>query len=203
MRPTETIHKKIEVSDGSRSATYRPGRVSEPSQARSNIFLVGPRGSGKTTLGRLLAERLNRPFLDTDELILAKSGRPIADIVNEQGWEEFRNMEHAVLAEVCARSHQVVATGGGIVLMQENRSLMKSCGRVFYLLADPPLLLQRLTQEPLAEQRPPLSGLPLQEELARTLTERSPLYMECADFILRAEEPSDELAFKAEELLAL
>jgi shikimate kinase len=203
MRPTKTIRNKIEVNEPSKTLVYGSGRHPAKPDNRSNVFLVGPRGSGKTTLGRILAEHLQLCFADTDALIVAKTGRSIEEVVRTRGWDGFRNLEHEVLGEVCTREHQVVATGGGIVLMAANRSLMQSCGRVFYLLAEVPLLLQRIQDDPLAEQRPPLSGLPLREEMARTLYERSPLYMESADFILNAEDSPEELTQKAAELLKL
>jgi shikimate kinase len=203
MRPARTIRKKVEVDDASRMQTYGSERNAKGGAVRSNVFLIGPRGSGKTTLGRMLADQLQRPFVDTDELLTVKAGRSVARIVAEEGWEAFRALEHETLAEVCTGGGQVVATGGGIVLLPENRALMRSCGKVFYLMAEPPLLMERLERDPLAEQRPALSGLPPREELARTLLERAPLYMECADFILKAEDPPEELAREASALLAL
>lgn len=161
--------------------------------AASNIFLVGLRGSGKTTLGRMLAHRLNLAFEDTDALVVQLAKMSIADIVVNRGWPAFRDMEQKVLRDVCALHGQVVATGGGIVLDPANRDLLGKSGIVIYLMADITTLVGRLAENPLAEQRPALSGLKLQQELTQCLRERGPLYMCLADHVLRVENEPEKL----------
>ena len=91
------------------------------------IFLVGMRGSGKTTLGRALADKLGWLFADTDEMLCARCGRTVSEIVQEEGWGGFRKREAALLHDV-ARPYTVVATGGGMILREENRRFMKETG---------------------------------------------------------------------------
>jgi shikimate kinase len=168
----------------------------DPQEA--NIFLVGLRGSGKTTLGRLVAERLALLFVDTDDVIVQQAGESIAKIVSKQGWDVFRSMEKEVLRDVCSRRGQVVATGGGVVLDSGNRELLETSGVVFYLMADIATLTQRLAQDPKTDQRPALSGLAMAQELVQCLFEREPLYMRIANHVLRAEKAP---AFLVEEVL--
>lgn len=153
-----------------------------------NIFLVGLRASGKTTLGRRLAKRLGMRFVDTDEQVASQAGRDIAGIVATDGWEAFRRLESEILKRVCAERGQVVATGGGIVLAPENQRLIRESGTTFYLMAEIATLLRRLNADPATAQRPPLSGLPLDQELIQTNMQRGPLYMSLADHILRTED---------------
>ncbi|WP_300156185.1 shikimate kinase [Solidesulfovibrio sp.] len=156
-----------------------------------NIYLIGPRASGKTTLGKRLAERLGRPFTDLDAVFVEVRGETIADLVAREGWDAFRRAEAAILAETGKRPGQVVATGGGAVLLPENREIL-SHGLVFYLQADPDRLVERLMADLNEAQRPKLTALGLREEIAATLAEREPLYLACAHACL-PERGIDEL----------
>ena len=114
------------------------------SQFPRNIFLTGFMGAGKTTVGRLLAELLQCPFIDLDELIVQREGRSIAVIFAEDGEGYFRACETAVLDELAERPAAVYATGGGIVVREQNRQAMHRLGRVVYLQCSWPTLQQRL-----------------------------------------------------------
>lgn len=162
-----------------------------------HLFLIGPRASGKTTLAALLARELCLPCCDMDERIVQKAGVSIADMVQEHGWEAFRALETQVLTELCAEEAQVVATGGGVVLAAGNRELLKATGLTLYLQADAGVLLARLEQAPLEDQRPALSDLPLKRELETTLQEREPLYTASADVVLDAAAPLELLLEQA------
>lgn len=166
-----------------------------------NIYLVGPRACGKTTIGRKLAEALGRPFIDLDEEFTETTGRTIADVVESEGWEGFRELETSVLAAVSETPGNVVATGGGVVLKARNRELLQE-GVVVYLQADPERVVERLMAELNPEQRPPLTGLSLEDEVRRTVAEREPYYMAVAQLVA-PERPLDELAERlAAELMA-
>ena len=171
--------------------------------AKTNIFLVGMRASGKTTVGRLLARSLEMRFVDTDEQVASQAGRDIAGIVATEGWEAFRRLESEILKRVCAERGQVVATGGGIVLAPENQGLILESGTTFYLMADIPTLLKRLNADPATAQRPPLSGLPLDQELIQTNMQRGPLYMSLADHILRTEDTLENIGRDALDKLGV
>lgn len=161
----------------SHTASERPAR---------HVFLVGPRASGKSTLGRALAERLRLPFTDMDQALEQHLGQSIADYVRTLGWEAFRAEESRLLERLCTAAPAVVATGGGVVLAPENRRLLQAGGTVLYLRADKATLLARLHQDPLPDQRPALSALPLEQEIEKTLRERDPLYLDCAHLVLDA-----------------
>ncbi len=90
-----------------------------------NVFLIGYRCTGKSSVGKSLATRLGWPFIDTDSLLVSESGISIKEIVETHGWEIFRKMEHAVVKQVCIVDRRVVATGGGVVLNEANVNLMK------------------------------------------------------------------------------
>ncbi|MGE4292169.1 MAG: shikimate kinase AroL [Desulfovibrio sp.] len=161
-----------------------------------HVFLIGARASGKTTLGKLLAERLGIGFMDTDDLIVARLGMPIADYVARAGWEAFRDRETEALEEVCGRPPLVVACGGGMVLRPRNRELLRS-GLALYLHAPAGVLAARLAADPKEAQRPSLTGKGLLEEVAGILTAREPLYRECANAVLDADADLDELLERA------
>jgi shikimate kinase len=123
------------------------------------LFLIGYRGSGKTTVGRLVADRLGLDFLDADSVLEDRYGRTIREIFAAEGEAGFRDKEAAVLAELCARTRTVIATGGGIVLREENRQRLNRHGFVAWLTADPAMLLARIQADPTTvERRPALVG---------------------------------------------
>jgi shikimate kinase len=180
-------------------------------QGSSIFFLVGPRGSGKTSLGKLLSERLGVPFTDTDALVVSRAGEEIADLVAREGWPAFRALESAVLARLCGKggrgvgeeSGMVVATGGGMVLATENRQRMRESGTVFYLKASPATLAARLDKNPLPGQRPALTDKTPEEEMREVLLEREPLYLECADLVVSSEFSLEEMVTRVVSYLEL
>ena len=148
-------------------------------KSAANIYLIGPRGCGKTTVGSLLASQLGRPFIDLDHYLARRTGHCIADIVNAAGWPEFRRIESLCLAECGAKSGQVIATGGGIVLDAANRAFLNANGAVIWLDAPLELICRRLDENPEAAQRPALTMLDPAAEIAAVMAEREPLYQSC------------------------
>ncbi len=152
----------------------------------SVLFLIGYRGTGKSTVARLLAEALGWDWVDADAELEARCGRSIRAIFAEEGEPGFRDHEEAVLADLCRRQNLVVATGGGVVLRESNRQRMRSAGRVVWLTADVDTICRRLAQDPSsAERRPALTGNPGaggRDEVEQLLRVRGPLYRECADW---------------------
>lgn len=153
-----------------------------------SIFLVGPRGSGKSSVAELLASRLSLPARDTDSLAEEAAGMSVAELVTARGWPAFRELERAALAEAAALGG-IIATGGGAVLLPENRDLMRGQGRVFYLCAPLRLLCARLARNPRPDLRPALTDLAPAAELAAVLAERAPLYKAAAHYIIDAGRP--------------
>ncbi len=144
------------------------------------LFLIGYRGSGKTTVARLLAQRLGWKWLDADEILEARFGRTIRAIFAEEGAESFRTKETAVLSDLCRLQDHVIATGGGVIMQPGNCAQMRQAGLVIWLSADAPTLWQRLQADAsTAQRRPDLTcgGLAEIEEL---LAVRQPLYAACA-----------------------
>jgi len=142
------------------------------------IVLVGYRGSGKTTLGKHLASSLCIPFVDTDHVVESKAGMSIPEIFQKEGESGFRLRETLALKEALLLDNAVIATGGGIVLRPENRLLIRTADLVVYLAAPVSVLVERIRGD---TNRPPLTHLPLEEEVMSTLKERLPLYEEVAD----------------------
>jgi shikimate kinase len=156
---------------------------------REIIFLVGARAAGKTSVGLRLAEVLAYDFTDTDAWLRDKHGRTVAELVARFGWAGFRELESAALREAVRPARRVVATGGGMVLASANRDFMRESGRVFYLAAPAEVLAARLAAAPEKEQRPSLTGRPVEEEVVRLLAEREALYLETAHQVIAAEAP--------------
>lgn len=192
---TTFIQKKIEVEDGEANMVFKPGQYRREAFAleRRNIYLIGMRASGKTTVGRALAAELGCVLLDTDALVTEASGCSIEAIVAEHGWDHFRRLESEALSRAAALPGKVVATGGGIVLAAENRELMYKTGVSFYLAADAGLLVGRLLRDPNHAQRPALTALDLHDEIATVMTEREPLYMAGMDHMLQANRSVEQL----------
>lgn len=152
-----------------------------------NIFLVGMMGAGKTTVGRLLARRLGKTFIDTDHEIQARTGVSIPTIFEIEGEAGFRRRETAVLADLARGSDLVLATGGGIVLAEENRRLLREHGTVVYLLASVDDLFSRTRHD---RSRPLLQTADPKAKLAELFTARDPLYREVADIIIETSRQS-------------
>ena len=146
-----------------------------------NIFLVGMMGAGKTTVGRLLATRLNRAFIDSDIELEARCGVKVPVIFEIEGEEGFRNREVAILEELSSRSGIVLATGGGAVLRHENRQRLSSRGVVVYLRAQPHDLYLRTRHD---KNRPLLATPDPQKRLTELFEQRDPLYREVADLVV-------------------
>ena len=156
------------------------------------IYLVGARASGKTTVGERLARDLNLPCLDTDRRMGLRHGVSVAEVVEKLGWPGFRALESEILAEVSTESPAVVATGGGMVLAEANRRLMKDSGLVFYLSAPAEVLAERMAQDPKSAQRPSLTGRSPVEEVAQVLAEREELYRNAAHHVIDASADFEE-----------
>lgn len=192
---TTFIRKKVDIEDAGASMTFKPGQFTKQafSLDTKNIYLIGMRGCGKTTLGQALARALGCAFVDTDAVLVRDSGQSIDEIVTTQGWDHFRSLEEQILAKVSTLPGKVVATGGGIVLSAANRDLMYKTGVSFYLAADAALLTGRILRDDKVDQRPPLTGLDLHDEVAQVMSEREPLYMASMDHMLQANRSVDEL----------
>ncbi|MAU00956.1 MAG: shikimate kinase [Anaerolineaceae bacterium] len=127
-------------------------------------------GTGKTTVGKLLAERLKRPFIDTDALIVARDGRSIADIFAQDGEAAFRAWERTVALELAQRQGLVIATGGWLMLDKENAAALSGSGQVFCLTAVPQTILARVqddTKRPLLDVPNPAERIALLLEARR------------------------------------
>jgi shikimate kinase len=148
------------------------------------IFLIGYRGTGKTTVARVLAQQLGWKWLDADSELEAKEGRRISDIFAQGGEAVFRDMEARVLAELCELSRHVVATGGGVVLRETNRERMRQAGYVVWLRADLETIWARLQADEAAGQERPALTIGGRAEVEQLLRIREPLYRACANLIV-------------------
>lgn len=143
-------------------------------------FLVGPRGSGKSTVARLMAGRLGWSWLDADVVLERRAGQTVREIFASEGEAGFRRRESELLAELCGLDHHVIATGGGVVLSAENRERLTRSGVVFWLTGSAEALWRRICADAsTAERRPALAGGGL-AEVEQILTAREPLYRACA-----------------------
>jgi shikimate kinase len=169
----------------------------------SAIFLIGYRCTGKTTVARLLAEKLGWDWSDADSLLEARYGKSIRQIFASEGEAGFRDKEEQILAEACQLQRCVIATGGGVILRDINRKRMRSAGKVVWLTADAQTIWDRFQADPATlNRRPPLTvgGL---AEIEEVLKMREPLYRACADLIIStAGRSTEEIAQQiAQELL--
>jgi shikimate kinase len=139
----------------------------------SNIILVGFMGSGKTTAGRRLAERLGMTFLDMDDVIVQRTGKPISRIFAEDGEPHFRTLERALVRELAHRDNLVIGTGGGIVLNPDNVREFSRTGLVVCLTAQPDVILKRVGQD---AARPLLECEDRLKRIIELKTARQPLY---------------------------
>lgn len=165
-----------------------------------NVILVGMMGSGKTTVGRLLAERTGREFIDLDALIESRVGKRIVEIFSDAGEEGFRDLETETLHDIAGATHAVVATGGGVVIRPENRRILQKLGLVVWLDAPPDVLLKRIGDD---ESRPMLHGQNPQKRMERLLSERRGFYADASNIHLDTTELTpDEIAARVSQELA-
>ncbi len=163
------------------------------------LFLIGYRATGKTSVGKKLAEAIKWNFVDTDTLIVEKNGKSIKNIVDEKGWDYFRKEEGMVLKEVCSLKNSVVATGGGVVLLKENVDIMKKNGFIILLKAKFETIKSRIEKDDSSNQnRPPLKqALALDLEIKETLKKREPIYKSLSDISFSTDDLSvSEIVFK-------
>ncbi|MDG1662252.1 MAG: shikimate kinase AroK [Pseudomonadales bacterium] len=161
------------------------------------IFLVGPMGAGKSTIGRHLAGLLGQPFIDTDEEIVQRTGADIPWIFDVEGEEGFRQRESKVLQDICAGAPAVVATGGGIIGREQNRVLLAQHGTVVYLHAT---LSQQLARTGKDKNRPLLNKGDPATILTALIKQREPLYREIADKVYLTDNRNPRVA--AQEIIA-
>ncbi len=149
--------------------------------AISNIFLVGPMGSGKSAVGAWLSKRLELPFADSDGRIEQETGVDISRIFDIEGEEGFREREERVIGNLCSRQGLVLATGGGAVLRAANRRALRNNGTVFYLQCS---LDEQVERTRNARNRPLLEQGPRRQVLKELMAAREPLYREVADHVV-------------------
>lgn len=164
-----------------------------------NLVLIGYRGTGKSTVGRILAERLDRELISTDAEVIRRAGRPVPEIVKESGWEYFRDLESAVCRDLSGGDGLVIDTGGGAILRPQNVVALKSNGKLFWLTAEVATITARIGGD---TQRPSLTGRKsFTEEIEDVLQERRPLYQAAADQVIATDGRSAEEI--AEAILAV
>ena len=151
------------------------------------LFIVGPMGVGKTTVGKLLASELGLRFLDSDREIERRTGTNISWIFDVEGEKGFRDREEQVLEDLTRETNVLIATGGGAVLRERNRENLKIRGLVIYLNADLTLLVKRTKDE---TKRPLLKGKSAKKVLEKILRERGSLYKEVSDLEVKVTEKS-------------
>ena len=145
-----------------------------------NLVLIGYRGTGKSTVAQLLAKQLGMEVVSLDQEIVQQAGRSIPEIVAEQGWPYFRNLESQVTKRVAQRDNLIIDAGGGVILRQENVEHLRRNGRLFWLRAAVPVIVARIET---GTERPALTaGKSFTEEVEEVLRARTPLYEAAADY---------------------
>ena len=154
----------------------------------TNIYLIGYRCTGKSTVGRALADRRGLDFYDTDELIAAGAQKTIAEIIADRGWTHFRDLDKECVRRLAEKNNKVVATGGGIVLHPDNIVGMQNSGTVIWLRARPQTVLYRMSLDPAtASSRPALTQQEIEQEVLATMEARRELYSKAADLSFRTD----------------
>ena len=154
-----------------------------------NIFIVGPMGSGKSTVGKIIANELFLSFLDTDDEIEKSTGVTIDWIFDLEGEEGFRKRESSILEEMVKQNSIVLSTGGGIIISDSNREMLSSRGTVFYLSTPISVQLERTSKD---KDRPLLKNGDPEEILTRLQKERKNLYESVSDHVIETENKSSQ-----------
>ena len=156
-----------------------------------NLYLIGYRGSGKTTVAARLGALLGWKWLDADDEIERRAGKSIKEIFAASGEEAFRDLEAQVVTDLAKLQQHIVALGGGAILREENRHHLAQSGKVAWLRASPEVLFRRISDDTAtAQRRPNLTAGGGLEEVRRMLAVRTPIYAACADLTLDAEAAS-------------
>ena len=158
-----------------------------------NLYLIGYRCTGKSSVGRLLAEAMDWTFVDMDQELVSEAGIPIEEIVDSRGWKYFRDQESKLLQQLSRATEQVISTGGGVVTVPENITIMHGSGKVVWLHASPGTIAARMeADKSTADQRPPLHGDDSVVEIEEVLAERLPLYDEAMHLQVETDDLSVE-----------
>lgn len=179
MRDMQSSHKNDSADHRSADSLPHSSRKFQS----GNLILVGMMGSGKTTMGRILARHLGKVFVDSDEEIIKRTGVTIPHIFDVEGEAGFRLRETAAIRDLVRRDNTVLATGGGAVLAEENRALMQQNGIVVYLKANVHDLWQRTRHD---RNRPLLQTSDPLEKLTELFQQRDPLYQQVSDIVVQS-----------------
>lgn len=156
-----------------------------------NIVLIGYRGSGKSSVARILSKELNFPVFNMDDKIVEKAGMSIPQIVEKFGWNKFRDLESKIAEQVSNIDNYIIDTGGGVILRGKNVKNLRENGKIFWLRADLPAIVKRIRHE---KHRPSLTeGKSFVDEIEEVLTQRKEKYEKTADYIIDTSKlfPSD------------
>lgn len=163
------------------------------SNSRRHLFLVGYRGSGKTTVGRLLSSALGLPWLDLDHQIELTLGEPISSFFKSRGEEAFREVESRCLEECMEVESSVISLGGGAILRDGNRRILRQSGWTVWLRCSHATLAARIEKdEGAGKSRPSLTGKDVVSEIEQVMRVREPFYNDAADWIVDVEGHSPE-----------
>ena len=150
-----------------------------------NIVLIGYRCSGKTEVGKILARELEKDFLDTDELIEDNAGCSIETIISRDGWNHFREIEKSLIEEVSRRNNLIIATGGGVVMDEDNVKNLKKNAWIVWLNGESEVIRERMDKEQRSGKiRPSLTGEDPLEEIKQVMDVRIPLYEKAATLVV-------------------
>lgn len=154
-----------------------------------NIFLIGFMGSGKSTIAKVLSEKLGVEQVEMDEMIVQEQGMPITEIFEKYGEEHFRDIETDLVRRLQEKDGVVVSCGGGAVLREANREMMKKSGAIVLLTAKPETILERVKH---STNRPILNGNMNVEYIAGLMEKRRACYEDAADFVIETDDKSRE-----------
>ena len=160
---------------------------------KEKVILTGYRATGKTSIGRILADLLGYGFIDTDQAIERRQGETITEMVRRGGWDLFRRKEEDMLLELARSNNKVIATGGGSVMHENAWTKLRKNGLVVWLTADVKTICHRLAADSdQDDQRPALTEMGTMNEIAMVLKERQPLYKKSSDVTINTEGKTPE-----------
>jgi shikimate kinase len=160
---------------------------------KEKVILTGYRATGKSSIGKILADMLGYGFIDMDQAIEKRQGETITEMVSRGGWDLFRRKEEDMLLELARSRNKVIASGGGSVLHENAWTKLRKNALVVWLTADIKTICQRLAADnDMEDQRPPLTEMGTMNEIAMVLSERQPLYKKSSDLTINTEGKNPE-----------